>query len=190
MWGRVSESLRGVIIVKRSASILYVMGSHSSDIKSLEQAIVLAKESQASVTVLDIVEALPRSTRMLITAVPSGELKNTVVAKRLRQIGELVSMIKPESIDLHVRVQFGNRAKEIVREAAAGRYDIVIKHPEKGRTDKYLSRHCTCLLKLLKADGSLVSGESLGLLGSLRSEQDKPVHGDIGMRAGVQSFAG
>ena len=176
--------------MKRIASILYVMGSRPGDIKDLEQAIVLAKESQARVTVLDIVESLPPASRMLITAVPSGELKNSVLAGRQEQLEGLLSMIRPDGVDLRVRVLFGNRAREISHEATAGSYDVVVKQQETGRIDKYLSRNCSTSLQLLKSDGSLASGESLESLGFVRDVKPEQARDHIGLQARAHTFAG
>jgi hypothetical protein len=111
------------------------------------------------------------------------------LAKRQDQLKELLMMIKPDTVDMRIRVRFGKRAKEIVSEAVDGRHDVVVKCPEKGRTDRYLSSNCICPVQLLKSDGSLVSGESLRSLGSLRAARDKLV-GDIGIQTGTHTFAG
>ena len=175
--------------MKQSANILFVMGGKPGDTSCLKQAIVIARESNSSLTVLDVMESLPRSARMLVTAVPPGELKDSILAKRQDQLEELLTMIKPDAVDMRVRVRFGNRAKQIASEAAGGRHDVVVKCPEKGRTDRYLSSHCICPVQLLKSDGSLVSGQSLRSLGSLRAVRDKLV-GDIGIQTGTHTFAG
>lgn len=176
--------------MKQSANILFVMGGKSGDTSCLRQAIVIARETNSSLTVLDVMESLPRSARMLVTAMPAGELKNSMLTKRQDQLEELLTMIKPDAVDMRVRVRFGNRAKEVAREAADGGHDVVVKCSEKGRIDRYLSSNCMCPVQLLKSDGSLVSGESLRSLGSLRAVKDKLVGGDIGIQAGAHTFAG
>ena len=176
--------------MKQSANILFVMGGKPGDTSCLRQAIVIAKESNSSLTVLDVMESLPRSARMLVTAMPAGELRNSVLSKRQDQLEELLSMIKPDAVDMRVRVRFGNRAREVAREAADGGHDVVVKCAERGRTDRYLSNNCNCPVQLLKSDGSLVSGESLRSLGSLRAVKDKLVRGDMGAQTGIHTFAG
>ncbi len=166
------------------------MGSSPGDIKDLEQAIVLAKESQARVTVLDILDSLPPASRMLITAVPSGELKNSVLAGRQQQLEGLLAMIRPDGVDLRIRVLFGNRVREISHEATAGSYDVVVKPQEMGRIDKYLSRNCSISLQLLKSDGSLASGESLKSLGFVQAVKPEQASDPIGLPPRAHTFAG
>jgi hypothetical protein len=91
---------------------------------------------------------------------------------------------------MRVRVRFGNRAKEVAREAADGAHDVVVKCPERGRIDRYLANNCICPVQLLNSDGTLVSGESLRSLGALNAVKDKLVRNDMGVQTGVHTFAG
>ena len=84
--------------MKQSANILFVMDGKPGDTGCLKQAIVIARESNSSLTVLDVMESLPRSARMLVTAMPSGELKDSILAKRQDQLKELLMMIKPDNV--------------------------------------------------------------------------------------------
>ena len=132
-----------------STNILYVMSSDQDNIKVLGQLIDLAKEQHAKLTLLDVIGSLPPSSRMLITSIPTGDLRNMVVENRLEQLESLVSRIGSDGIELQPHVLFGNHSKEIARAAADGRYDLVIKHPEKGNADRNLMRRCHCPVWLL-----------------------------------------
>ena len=86
--------------MKQSANILFVMDGKPGDTGCLKQAIVIARESNSSLTVLDVMESLPRPARMLVTAMPAGDLKSSVLSRRQDQLEELLTMIKPDAIDM------------------------------------------------------------------------------------------
>ena len=142
-----------------SANILYVMSEGPDNIKVLGQLIKLAKQHHARLTLLDVIDSLPPSRRMLITSVPPGELRNIVVENRLEQLETLVSRIGSDGVELRSHVRFGGHAKEIVRAAAEGGYDLVIKSPEKGGVDRYLMRRCHCPVWLLTPEEYDASGQ-------------------------------
>jgi nucleotide-binding universal stress UspA family protein len=172
------------------ARLLFVMDDVPGDMKNLKQALDIEKERESVVRVLCVMESLPRADRMLVTALTTGELKERVVARRRQQLQELISTITPKGVDLQVKVRFGSRAKEIVREAAEGDYDLVIKHPEHGRTDPYLSRHCSCPVQLLNASGSLTHGSNPKRPGLLQRLLDRRAGCVADTRSGAGSFAG
>lgn len=142
-----------------SMGILYVMNGDLNNMKIFGQVINFAKQNLADLTLLDVIDSLPRSSRMLITSVPTADLRDSIVHERLDQLEALVSRIGSGSGDLRSRVLFGNHAKEIAHEAAEGGYDLVIKSAEKGPTDKYLLRKCSCPVWLLEPDDYDVYGQ-------------------------------
>lgn len=176
--------------MNKLSEILYVMGSSQGDIRDLKQAIVLAKESQASMTILDTIDSLPRSARMLVTSMPTADIKNTVVARRAAALQELLTTLRPDDITIRIQVRFGKRAKEIVGETAVNGYDVVIKYPDKGRTDDYLARHCKCPVQLLSQEDYMAAGHGLVSRIIRRLGMHKKRRGALGLRPGTQSFAG
>ena len=142
-----------------STNMLYVMSRDLNNIKILGQVIKLAKERKASLTVLDVIDSLPRANRMLITAVPTADLRDNLVSCRLGELEALVSRFGSDANALQPRVTFGDRATEIVREAADGAYDLVIKNPGRRRTDRDLLQNCSCPVWLLKPDDYDAAGQ-------------------------------
>ncbi len=142
-----------------SANVLYVVSEGPDNIKVLGQLIRLAKQRHASLTLLDVIDSLPPSRRMLVTSIPPGDLKNIVVEDRLEQLETLVSRMGSDGAELRSQVRFGGQGKEIVRAAAEGGYDLVIKSPEKGGVDRYLMRHCHCPVWLLTPEEYDASGQ-------------------------------
>ena len=135
-----------------ATKMLYVMSADPNNIKVLGQLMKLSRECLATLTLLDVIDSLPRTSRMLVTSVPTGDLKDSLVNSRRQQLETLVSRIGSASVELLPRVRFGNRAKQIVCEAKAGDYDLVIKSPENGSRDRYLLKNCPCPVWLLKPD--------------------------------------
>ena len=142
-----------------STNILYVMNGDQDNIKVLGQLVDLAKEHHARLTLLDVIDSLPPSSRMLITSISTGDLRNMVVENRLEQLETLVSRIGSDGIELRAHVLFGNHSKEIARAAAEGRYDLVIKRPENVSADRYLMRRCHCPVWLLTPDQYDAAGQ-------------------------------
>ena len=132
-----------------SKKILYVMNADPDNIKVLGQVIKFAGERRASVTVLDVIDSLPPTSRMLITSVPAGDLRDSLVRSRLDQLETLIARLGSDAVELRPRVLFGKHAKQIVSEANDGGYDLVIKSPESGGADRYLLKHCHCPVWLL-----------------------------------------
>ena len=133
-------------------NILYVMSSGLDNVRILGQVIRFAEAKAASLTVIDIIDALPRSSRMLVTAVPTADLRDHVVRARLDELEQLVSRLGTGSLVLRPLALFGNPAREIVREAADGSYDLVIKSRGKAGTDRYLQKNCGCPVWVLQPD--------------------------------------
>ena len=144
-----------------SMNILYVMSADLNNFKILGQVIKFAQRNRACLTLLDVIGSLPAPSRMLITSVPTSELRNSVVRNRLEQLQDLIIRCGSDCVEMQARVLFGNRAKEIAGETAHDDYDLVIKNPEKGRTDRYLLRNCDCPVWLLKADDFDAAGQIL-----------------------------
>ena len=135
-----------------SLHILYVLSEDQNNLKTLGQVIEFARKHHAKLTLLDVIDSLPSSKRMLITSVPTGELKNRVVRDRLAQLMDLSSRFGADSYELRPRVLFGNPVKEVAHEASTGGYHLVIKISNKDRTDKRLLNNCSCPVWILKPD--------------------------------------
>ena len=142
-------------------NMLYVMSADPNNLRILGQVIRFAQEHHARLTLLDVIDSLPRASRMLITSVPTSNLRNGIVRNRLEQLEMLVSRIGSGAVELRARVLFGHRAKQIVHETKDGGYDLVIKSPERGGTDRYLLKHSECPVWLLQPDDYDAAGQCL-----------------------------
>ena len=173
----------------RSTSILYVMSGGLHNIKTIGQVMMFANIHQASLTLLEVIDSLPPSTRMLITAEFTADLRDRLVRNRLGQLEALVSRIRQDSGELRSRVRFGSHAKEIEREAAEGGYDLVIKKSQQGRTDKHLLRNCNCPVWLLKPDDYDASGLLLASRAPQFALKEKKLAVEPSLATGVETHA-
>ena len=145
--------------MRHNAKILYVMEGDFSEFETLKQVLDLAEEYQWELTLFDIVQKIPPPARFLITSMPFSDLRDRALRNRLGQLEALISIINHRSCKLRARTSFGNRAKEIVTEAARGNYDLVIKRCEKSSSDKRVLRNCQCTVWVLKPEDYTESGQ-------------------------------
>ena len=141
------------------SNMLYVMSPDPDNIRVLGQVIKFAGECHARLTLFDVIDSLPRTSRMLVTSVPIDNLRNGIVRNRLEQLEMLVSRMESGTVELRARVLFGHRAKQIMHEAKDSGYDLVIKSPERGRTDRFILKHCACPVWLLQPDDYDAAGQ-------------------------------
>lgn len=147
--------------MKQIKKVLYVMDDDLEGMETLRRVLVMAEEFGWRLTLFNVIESTGSSARMLVTFVSPGELKARIVTNREAQLKALISMIAPESCQLFARAAFGNRTKEIVREFASDRYDLLIKRSENGSIDKYLLKNCDQPVWLLTSDDVTRSEDSL-----------------------------
>ena len=171
-------------------SILYIMDDEMSGMKALEYVMLLARDHRAKVTLLDVIEKLPSSTRMLVTAMSPGDLRDIAIHKKSHQLEELASRMDCGSCKLRTQVLFGNPVKEIVSAATDGGYDLVIKRPGKNRTDNYLLRNCKCPVLLLKPEDCQTYDEALVSLNYQYSQALEKVTDRRDISTFLQSIAG
>ena len=176
--------------MKRISSILYIMDDEMSGRRALEYVMLLARDHRANVTLLDVIEKLPSSSRMLVTAMAPGDIRDSVIHRKSGQLKEVASMLDCGPGDLRTQVRFGNPAKEAVREAADGGYDLVIKRPGKHRIDNYLQRNCRCPVLLLKPEDCQTFDEALATMNYQYAQARKKVTGRLDIRNVLQSIAG
>lgn len=145
--------------MKRHARVLYVMDSEFSEFETLKQILDLAEEYQLELTLFDIAQTVSPSARLMVASTPLHNLKDCTLRHRQKHLEALVSMIGPRTCKLRARTSFGNRAKEIVSETAQGIYELVIKRPEKGSTDRRVLDKCRYPVWVLKPEDYTESGQ-------------------------------
>jgi nucleotide-binding universal stress UspA family protein len=144
--------------VKRFSNILFVAGSGEDDSVALAQAVALANNNQATLTLVDVVDMAPTEMQMAITAVTPAELCDIVAAEKLAALTELAGDV---AIAAETKVLVGKPFMEIIREVMANGRDLIIKSVESSQsieqalfdvTDKKLLRKCPCPVWLIKSN--------------------------------------
>jgi nucleotide-binding universal stress UspA family protein len=114
---------------------------------------VLAKRNRARLTLVEVVEALPRELRALVTAIPPIDPEKLVVKERRERLAALVAPLVEDGVRATATVPVGTAFLEIIREVLRKKPDLVILTAEGwggvkerlfGRTFLHLLRKCPC----------------------------------------------
>ena len=145
--------------MKRFKSILLVDDQDIHGEAALRRAAALARQNDARLTVVAVVEDIPRDMRMLITTITPREVMNLVVAERQEQLEQFVAPIRHDDIRLGTTVLSGTPFLEIIREVLRKKHDLVVMTAERsgglteqlfGSTSLHLMRKCPCPIWVLK----------------------------------------
>jgi nucleotide-binding universal stress UspA family protein len=119
----------------------------------------LAKRNRAQLTVVEVIEELPREMRTVAAAMPAQELEELVIEERHERLNRLVKPIQQEGIRTGVKVMTGTPFLEIIREVLRRGHDLVIMTAEGkgglknrlfGSTSLHLMRKCPCPVWVVK----------------------------------------
>lgn len=134
--------------MKRFKNILYVMEKTADLSPSLARAASLAKDNQASLTLLEVIPPVPENQWVDLMAVASHDLQ-VMIAPYLN------------SLEVRTDVRMGATFLEVIRSVLRNGHDLVIKVAENpgflqrlfGSDDMHLLRKCPCPLWLMKPAG-------------------------------------
>jgi nucleotide-binding universal stress UspA family protein len=144
--------------MKRFKSILFVNGK-PDDKAAFERAATLAVRNQAALTVVEVLETLPRDERMLINAKHNVDLMEIAAQKSSKHLESLIAPLESEGLRVDSKVLLGTPFLEIVREVLRKEHDLVIKAAEGksqtnhmlfGSTAMHLMRKCPCPVWVIK----------------------------------------
>ena len=139
--------------MQRFKNILLIAGGDDWERTSLKRAVDLAKNNSARLTVVDVVEELPREMQMLVTSVNLVDLQNLVVAERLKDIKQRIKAAMNKGVRVAAKVLVGKPFLEIIREVLKNKHDLVVKTARGegrlkevifGSTAMHLLRKCPC----------------------------------------------
>ena len=145
--------------MKRFKNILFVADGRTEVTGAFDRAVTLAKDNQARLSVIDVLDKVPPDARMLITTMSPLELEEMLTQKRVGQLEDLIAQAKDDGVQISAKVLVGTRFIEIIREVLRNNHDLVMK-PARGKagstprlfgsTDRHLTRKCPCPVWIFK----------------------------------------
>lgn len=143
--------------MQRFKDILCVATSGSIDHVALERAVALAENNQARLTVVEIIDELPRNTKLIAHAQSLEELQALIAAGHRQGLEKMVASWS-RKIEIQTKVLIGIPFLKIIREVLCNGHDLVIKTAESGglldrvfgSDDMHLLRKCPCPVLLVK----------------------------------------
>ena len=142
--------------MQRFKDILCVVGTGKADKHSLERAVTLAENNQASLTVVDVVDRVTAGIGMPEGGPISADLQAALVSTHEQELETLVDPYRAR-VAIQAKVLTGLPFLEIIREVLRNGHDLVIKTPENrdwldrlfGSEDMHLLRKCPCPVWLI-----------------------------------------
>ncbi len=136
--------------MQRFENILFVNAPASASSTALQRAVRLAQANQARLTVVGVVQEIPRS---------MSKLQDTFLRLQKEQLAVLLEKSTVDGFEVDSKVLVGTAFLEIIKEVVKGKYDLLIK-PASGRggmssmlfgsTDLHLFRKCPCPVWIIK----------------------------------------
>ncbi len=148
-------------------NILAVVDGDADAHPALVQALTLAKESRAAVTVAEALEERPEELKMVAKSNRSGTLQEAVMTERAASLARLLRSMDTGSLRVQTRVLYGTAFIEIIKTVIEKKHDLVIYNGEAGdrkrrmlfgSTAMSLIRKCPCLVWVTNPE----AGERVG----------------------------
>ena len=145
--------------MKRFKNILYVVETIKAGKFSMERAVALAENNQASLTVVEVIARLTAGIGLPDGGPISADLQATMKSAHAQKLETLVEPYR-NRCEIKTRVLTGVPFLEVIREVLRYDHDLVIKIPEThdwldwlfSSDDMHLLRKCPCPVWLIKAE--------------------------------------
>jgi nucleotide-binding universal stress UspA family protein len=145
--------------MRRFKNILLVTEGKRDTKAPLERAVTLAKENQASLTVVEVLLECPPEMQRAVTSVDLADLEDISTRERIKNLETLIAPITREGLKVTSKVLCGMAFLEIIREVLRNKHDLVMLSPEGksrlneilfGSTTMHLMRKCPCPVWVIK----------------------------------------
>jgi nucleotide-binding universal stress UspA family protein len=145
--------------MKRFRNILLLTRERTGERATVVRAAALAKQNGARLTLVEVVEQLPRDMQKLITAAPPIDLVKLVVKDRRESLEALAAPLRDQGIRTSVAVLSGTPFLELIRQVVRRKHDLLILTAEGkgglkerlfGSTSLHLLRKCPCPVWVMK----------------------------------------
>ena len=125
----------------------------------LERAVNFATRNQARLTIISVIDEIPRDYKMLITAMHPQEIMELAVKKQNERLEQYIAPLLEAGLKVKSKVLIGKEFIEIIREVLRNNHDLVIKVARGkggvrdvlfGSTAMHLMRKCPCPVLVMK----------------------------------------
>ncbi|KPK33579.1 MAG: hypothetical protein AMK70_09325 [Nitrospira bacterium SG8_35_1] len=139
--------------MERFKNILLVYDGTEPAKSTINRAVTLAIRNRARLTVIDVIEEIPRDYQMLITAMLPEEIMKRAVKEQNEGLDRYITPIRKAGVRVSAKVLVGKEFFEIIREVLRNKHDLVIKTARGkggvkeilfGSTAMHLMRKCPC----------------------------------------------
>ena len=143
--------------MQRFKNILCVVNTDRNDMSTLERAVELAGNNQASLTVVEVIDEIPPDTKLFDRTLSPGKFQATIIEDHENRLENLISPWI-STIEIESKVFAGISFLEIIYEILRNGHDLVFKTAESGglldrvfgSDDMHLLRKCPCPVWLVK----------------------------------------
>ena len=140
-------------------NILYVSEVSVAQEAAFARAVSLAENNQASLSVLDVIPAVPSGPRMMTDGLDLQKLQDAMVDARRQVLEALVEPYR-KRLDIRIEVLVGTNFLKVIHSILLNEYDLLLKPAENpsyierlfGSDDMQLLRNCPCPVWLMPAD--------------------------------------
>jgi len=149
--------------MQRIKNILYVAAPGSVSDTALEQAVALANNNQASLTVVGVIDKIPTNLNLKTRALSPEDYLAYIIEEHLNELQALVSPWKSNAVEIQTKVFTGILFLSVIRKVLRDGHDLVIKTAESGgllnrvfeSDDMHLLREYPCPVWLVKSDSPI-----------------------------------
>lgn len=152
--------------------------SPSAQSNAIQCAIRLAKRNNASIKLIDVIQAPPLAVKMYQGIMSAEDLTELVKEKRATILSNLATAIKENNLDVSFEVLEGRQFIEVIRRVLIDEYDLIIKsaHPVEesfDSSDFHLIRKCPCPVWLIKESKFNPAHDILACVDLTQEESDE-----------------
>lgn len=151
--------------MQRFNNILFVVTPDTHIKEAFNRAAKLADNNQANLTIVEVVDDLPRHIKLPVSSSDQKIFQEAVIAEHLQQLDSLADSSSTKST-IETKVLIGTSFMEIIKEVLRNKHDLVIKVAKTesqrfqrlfGSDDMHLLRKCPCPVLLINPDATETS---------------------------------
>jgi nucleotide-binding universal stress UspA family protein len=145
--------------MKRFKNILFHTDGKTGSRFALDRAVDLANRNQGRLTVVNVLEELPRELLRLAAAMPLEGLQSMAMQEVRERLEPFIAPFQKKGSSVEIEVLYGNPFIEIIRAVLRRQHDLVLMTTEGrsglremifGSTSLHLMRKCPCPVWVIK----------------------------------------